>query len=46
MDIKLPPKPWYVKYRLPIALGVALTALMAYTVVLLPSPRTASVSAT
>ena len=45
MDIKLPPKPWYVKYRLPIALGVALTALMAYTVVLLLSPRTASVSA-
>ena len=45
MDIKLPPKPWYVKYRLAIALGIALTALMAYTITLLLSPRTVYLSA-
>lgn len=41
MDIKRAPRPWYIKYRLHIIAGIALAAIVIYTIVLvfLPSRR-------
>ena len=43
MDIKLPKKPWYIKYRLYIIGGTMLAALMTYALVLQLGPRTLKV---
>lgn len=43
MDIQLPKKPWYVKYRRPIVGGAVLAGLMAYAAVLQLGPRTLKV---
>ena len=43
MDIKIPKRPWYVRYRLYIIGGVALTAVIAYALVLQLGPRTLKV---
>lgn len=43
MDIKLPKKPWYMRYRKYIAGGVVLAALMIYALVLQLGPRTLKV---
>ncbi len=43
MDIKLPKKPWYIKYRLYIIGGIVLAALMTYALVLQLGPRTLKV---
>lgn len=39
MDIKLPPKPWYVKYRIYILSGAAFLAFIVYTIILVVGPR-------
>ena len=44
MDIPLPPRPWYVKYRKYIIGGAVLAALMVYTMVLQLGPRTLKVT--
>ena len=43
MDIKLPKRPWYVKYRMYIFAGAVLAGLMVYAVVLQLGPRTLKV---
>lgn len=43
MDIKLPKKPWYMRYRKYIAGGAVLAALMIYALVLQLGPRTLKV---
>ena len=43
MDIKIPKRPWYVRYRMYIIGGVALTAVIAYALVLQLGPRTLKV---
>ncbi|MBP3829272.1 MAG: efflux RND transporter periplasmic adaptor subunit [Bacteroidaceae bacterium] len=43
MDIKLPKKPWYVKYRMYIMGGAGLLALIVYAAVLQLRPRTLKV---
>ena len=43
MDIKLAPKPWYVKYRMYLLGSAVLIALMAYVVVLQLRPKTLKV---
>ena len=45
MDIKLPPKPWYVKYRALMALAILMVGLVAYTMMLLMQPNQMNVSA-
>ena len=39
MDIKLPKKPWYIRYRMYLMGGVALIALIAYAIALQLGPR-------
>ncbi|MBO4811657.1 MAG: HlyD family efflux transporter periplasmic adaptor subunit [Prevotella sp.] len=46
MDIKLPKRPWYVKYRMYIIAGAILVGLMVYAVVLQLGPRTLKVEIT
>ena len=43
MDIKLPPKKWYVKYRMYIIGGAVLAGLLVYAVVLQLGPKTLKV---
>ena len=43
MDIRIPKRPWYVRYRMYIIGGVALTAVIAYALVLQLGPRTLKV---
>lgn len=43
MDIKLPKKPWYVRYRMYVIGGIVLAGLMAYALVLQLRPRTLQV---
>ena len=43
MDIKIPKRPWYVRYRKYLLGGAVLVALMAYAVVLQMGPRTLKV---
>lgn len=43
MDIKLPKKPWYVKYRMYIIGGAVLAGLIIYALVLQLGPRTLKV---
>lgn len=43
MDIKIPKKPWYMRYRKYIAGGAVLAALMIYALVLQLGPRTLKV---
>ena len=43
MDIKLPKKPWYVKYRMYIIGGTVLAGLIIYALVLQLGPRTLKV---
>ena len=43
MDIPLPPRPWYVKYRMYILGGAVLVALVVYALVLQLGPRTLKV---
>ncbi len=43
MDIKLPKKPWYVRYRMYVIGGIVLAGLMAYALVLQLRPRTLKV---
>ena len=43
MDIPLPPRPWYVKYRVYLLGGVGLVALLVYALVLQLGPRTLEV---
>ena len=43
MDIKLPKKPWYVKYRMYIIGGMVLAGLIVYAFVLQLGPRTLKV---
>ena len=43
MDIKLPKRPWYVKYRLYLIGGAVLVALIVYAVILQLGPRTLQV---
>lgn len=43
MDIKLPKKPWYVKYRMYIIGGIVLAGLIVYAFVLQLGPRTLKV---
>lgn len=43
MDIKLPKKPWYVRYRTYLIGGVVLIALIVYALVLQLGPRTLKV---
>lgn len=45
MDIKIAPRPWYIKYRMYIAGGTILTAIIIYTIVLALSPRRQRVDA-
>ena len=40
MDIPLPPRPWYVKYRMYILGGAVLVALVVYALILQLGPRT------
>ena len=44
MDIKLPKKPWYVKYRLYLLGGIVLAALIGYAIALQLQPKTLRVS--
>ena len=46
VDIKLPKKPWYVKYRMHLTGGAVLAALIGYAVVLQLGPRTLKVEIT
>ena len=43
MDIQLPKRPWYVKYRLYLIGGAVLVALIVYAVILQLGPRTLQV---
>lgn len=43
MDIKIPKKPWYVRYRMYILGGVVLVSLIVYAVILQLGPRTLKV---
>ncbi|MBO5871329.1 MAG: efflux transporter periplasmic adaptor subunit, partial [Bacteroidaceae bacterium] len=43
MDIKRPPKPWYVKYRMYILGVTALLAIVVYTVYIALQPRRQSI---
>ncbi|MCR5851777.1 MAG: HlyD family efflux transporter periplasmic adaptor subunit [Bacteroidaceae bacterium] len=43
MDIKLPKKPWYVRYRMYLMGGAVLVALIVYALVLQLGPRTLKV---
>ena len=43
MDIRIPKRPWYVRYRMYIIGGVALTTVIAYALVLQLGPRTIKV---
>ena len=43
MDIKLPKKPWYVRYRMYVIGGIVLAGMMAYALVLQLRPRTLKV---
>ena len=43
MDIPLPPRPWYVKYRMYILGGAVLVALVVYALILQLGPRTLKV---
>ena len=44
MDIKLPKKPWYVRYRIYLLGGAVLAALIAYAIALQLQPKTLRVS--
>ena len=44
MDIKLPKKPWYVRYRLYLLGGIVLAALIGYAIALQLQPKTLRVS--
>ncbi len=44
MDIKLPKKPWYVRYRLYLLGGIVLVALIGYAIALQLQPKTLRVS--
>ena len=44
MDIKLPKKPWYVRYRIYLLGGTVLAALIAYAIALQLQPKTLRVS--
>ena len=44
MDIPLPQKPWYVKYRLYLLGGIVLVALIGYAIALQLQPKTLRVS--
>ena len=44
MDIKLPKKPWYVRYRLYLLGGIVLVALIGYVIALQLQPKTLRVS--
>ena len=44
MDIKLPKKPWYVRYRIYLLGGTVLAALIAYAIALQLQPKTLLVS--
>ncbi len=46
MDIKIPKKPWYVRYRMYLLGGAMLAALMVYALVLQLGPRTLKVEMT
>ena len=46
MDIKLPKKPWYVRYQMYVIGGIVLAGLMAYALVLQLRPRTLKVKVT
>lgn len=43
MDIKIPKKPWYVRYRMYLLGGIVLVALVVYALVLQLGPRTLKV---
>ena len=45
MDIQLPPRPWYVKYRLYLAAGVAFVAFLAYALATVLGPRQLRIAA-
>lgn len=44
MDIKLPKKPWYVRYRMYLLGGIVLVALIGYAIALQLQPKTLRVS--
>ena len=43
MDIQLPKRPWYIKYRFYLIGGTVLVALIVYAVILQLGPRTLQV---
>lgn len=45
MDIQLPPRPWYVKYRLYLAAGAAFVAFLAYALATVLGPRQLRIAA-
>lgn len=45
MDIQLPPRPWYVKYRLYLAAGAAFVAFLAYALATVLGPRQLRITA-
>lgn len=45
MDIQLPPRPWYVKYRLYLATGAAFVAFLAYALATVLGPRQLRIAA-
>ena len=45
MDIQLPPRPWYVKYRLYILAGVLFAAFTTYVIITLLGPRQLKINA-
>ena len=45
MDIQLPPRPWYVKYRLYLAAGTAFVAFLAYALATVLGPRQLRIAA-
>ena len=44
MDIIIPPKPWYIKYRMYIIGGVALLAIIVYTIYVALLPKRQSIN--
>lgn len=46
MDIKIEKRPWYIRYKYTILMGVALLALVVYAVILSLGPRTIKVNGT
>ena len=43
MDIKLPKRPWYAKYRMYIVGGIILVGLLVYALILQLGPKTLKV---